>query len=190
MRRYETSSLVPLVAVVMAVVVASCDSADPLGTSLQVTEAGVLENRADRADQVANNPVVRSTLMGNAITGAAGAIRDFNAAGRTWVIDPRSEAVLTARGELRIDVRGLVFAEDPDAGINPSPFFRARVSCLVIMGMPAALVEVNVTTGQFPASPAGDARIHEALDLPDGCLAPVIFVTNAGGTSWFAVTGV
>jgi hypothetical protein len=35
----------------------------------------------------------------------------------------------------------------------------------------------------------GDAEIEAMLDLPDPCLAPIVFVTNPGG-AWFAVTGV
>jgi hypothetical protein len=27
------------------------------------------------------------------------------------------------------------------------------------------------------------------VSLPSPCVAPIVFVTNAGGTSWFAVTG-
>jgi hypothetical protein len=35
----------------------------------------------------------------------------------------------------------------------------------------------------------GNAKIEEELDLPDPCLAPIVFVTSPTG-SWFAVTGV
>jgi hypothetical protein len=188
MRRQHVEKVVVLMTVALVLALAGCDSGEPVGATLLAADGQALESRSPRADEVANNPLMRTTLIGNSITGAAGAIRDFNAAGAPWVIDPRSEAVLTARGELRIDVRGLVLAAGPNIGINPQPFFRARVSCLVVMA--AALVEVNVTTDQFPASPAGDSRIRAMVDLPDECLAPVIFVTNQGGTAWFAVSGV
>jgi len=51
-----------------------------------------------------------------------------------------------------------------------------------------------VLTGTFPAttgpatSGGGDATIEATLTLPDPCIAPIIFVTNAGG-AWFASTG-
>ena len=35
----------------------------------------------------------------------------------------------------------------------------------------------------------GDAEIEAKLDLPNPCIAPIIFVTSPTG-SWFSVTGV
>ena len=46
----------------------------------------------------------------------------------------------------------------------------------------------NVTTGDFPATTAGDAEIEAAIELPSPCIAPIVFVTSPGG-AWFAVTG-
>lgn len=189
MKRHYVGKLIPAMAMGFAIALAGCDSAEPLGTELQAADAGVLHQRAGRADEMANDPVLRTGLIGNAVTGAAGTIRGLSAPGRTWVIDSRSEARITARGELRIDVRGLVFAGPPGAGTNPLPAFRGAVSCLTVED-DAVVEAAPVITAQFPASPAGDARIRETLDLPDPCLAPVLFVTSPAGTAWFAVSGV
>jgi len=35
---------------------------------------------------------------------------------------------------------------------------------------------------------AGNAKIEARVDLPEPCLAPLVFVTNPGG-AWFAVSG-
>jgi hypothetical protein len=51
-----------------------------------------------------------------------------------------------------------------------------------------------VQTDPFPATtgPAstggGNAKIEADLALADPCIAPIVFVTSAGG-SWFASTG-
>ena len=67
------------------------------------------------------------------------------------------------------------------------PAFRGVVSCRIIDGMGAPSI-INLSTGDFPATPAGDADIEASLALPDRCFAPIIFVTNSVGR-WFAVTG-
>jgi hypothetical protein len=39
---------------------------------------------------------------------------------------------------------------------------------------------------------AGDAEIDARVDLPDTCVAPIVFVTNGTGSApgaWFATTG-
>jgi hypothetical protein len=51
---------------------------------------------------------------------------------------------------------------------------------------------VNLVTDPVPATDAGDATIDATLDLPDACVAPIIFVTNGTGSApgaWFATTG-
>jgi hypothetical protein len=52
----------------------------------------------------------------------------------------------------------------------------------------------NILTDPFPATtgPAsaggGNAKIEADVSLPQPCIAPIVFVTSAGG-SWFAATG-
>ena len=135
------------------------------------------------------------TMAGNSrpYVGAGGAIRTVPAGGLPWVAT-RADGELRANGELEIDVEGLVI--DPNdaaaqarglAGTNPSPTFRAIVSCQTIVAGAAAVV--NVTTDAVPASPAGDAEIETMVKLPSPCIAPIVFVTSGTG-SWFLATGV
>ena len=71
--------------------------------------------------------------------------------------------------------------------VNPAPAFRGVVSCQIIDGT-GAPSHVNLSTGDFLATPAGDSDIEATLTLPAQCFAPIVFVTNSGGR-WFAVTG-
>jgi hypothetical protein len=65
--------------------------------------------------------------------------------------------------------------------------FRGLVSCQTIAGTAAAVQ--NVATDPFPASVTGDAKISQKLDLPDPCIAPIVFVTSPT-LAWFAATGI
>jgi hypothetical protein len=59
------------------------------------------------------------------------------------------------------------------------------VSCLT----PASPdVGEPITTATVPASPDGNARISTRVDLPEPCVAPIVFVTSPTG-AWFAATG-
>jgi hypothetical protein len=115
--------------------------------------------------------------------GATNAIRGINGAGAPWRIDGVNGDLKTD-GMLEIDVDGLVLVS---TGLNPSAFFRGAVSCLT--STDTTVSTVNLVTEQFPATPTGDSKIEAELSLPSPCVAPIVFVTNAAGTSWFAVTG-
>ena len=47
----------------------------------------------------------------------------------------------------------------------------------------------NVSTGDFPASTAGNADINAMVKLPQPCIAPIVFVFGAPNVGWFAATG-
>jgi hypothetical protein len=47
---------------------------------------------------------------------------------------------------------------------------------------------VNRETGLVPATSDGDARIRAQIDLPEPCIAPIVFVTSPTN-AWFAATG-
>jgi hypothetical protein len=115
--------------------------------------------------------------------GATNAIRGVPGAGAPWRVDS-VDGKLKAGGRLDIDVEGLVLV---NTGLNPSPSFRGLVSCLT--NDATTVSTVNLVTDPFPATPTGDAEIRANVALPSPCVAPIIFVMNAGGTSWFAVTG-
>ena len=138
-------------------------------------------------------------------TGAANAIRGIPGGGLPWVIGS-AEGELKASGKLEIKVSGLVIdPNDPAAiaagraGTNPSPTFKAIVSCLSkdAAGNPTT---VNVSTDPFPATTGaasaggGNAEIEATVLLPQPCIAPIIFVTSPASAtnptgSWFAATG-
>jgi hypothetical protein len=115
--------------------------------------------------------------------GAANAIRGIPGAGAPWRIDDVN-GELKSDGKLEIDVEGLVRVS---TGLNPATAFRGAVSCLTSAG--TTVSTVNLVTEQFPATPTGDSKIEANVSLPSPCVAPIVFVTNAAGTSWFAVTG-
>jgi hypothetical protein len=126
-------------------------------------------------------------------TGAVNAIRGVPGGGLPWVVG-FAEGELQADGKIEVTVRGLLIdPNDPAAiaagraGANPSPSFKAIVSCLSrdAGGNPTT---VNVSTGLFPADAGGNAEIEETLSLPMPCIAPIVFVTSPAG-SWFAATG-
>jgi len=122
-------------------------------------------------------------------TQSQGPLRGINGGGIPWVVADAS-GELRANGHLEITVQGLVLAGGANTGSNPSAFFRGLVSCVTSTGS-----FQNILTDQFPATtgPAstggGNATIEADVILPEPCIAPIIFVTNASGSSWFAATG-
>ncbi|HJS20080.1 MAG TPA: hypothetical protein VJ785_15135 [Anaerolineales bacterium] len=124
------------------------------------------------------------------LTGAQsqGPLRGINGGGIPWTIGEAS-GELRANGHLEISVQGLVLAAGANTGSNPSATFRGLVSCVTADG-----TFQNILTDPFPATtgPAsaggGNAEIVADITLPQPCIAPIIFVTSAGG-SWFAATG-
>jgi len=165
--------------------------AEPSGASLA---------RSERAEEVAGDPVFRSTLVGNPrpFIGNANPVRGLGSGGLPWTLE-RGEARLSADGELRVDVEGLVISALDSAavargvgGTNPVAQFKAVLSCLTT-GAGGVAGTVNLSTGLVNVATGaggGDARIREKLaGIPKPCIAPIVFVTSAGG-SWFAITGV
>lgn len=126
-------------------------------------------------------------------TGGDNAIRGVPGGGLPWVID-KGVGELRTNGHIRVKVEGLVIdPNDPQAiavgraGTNPVSDFKAIVSCLSKDGMGNTLI-VNEETDLFPADEEGNSEIRDNVDLPDPCIAPIIFVTSPGG-SWFSATG-
>jgi hypothetical protein len=147
-----------------------------VGLLLALPAAGSADDRILRFDTMAG--VVRP------FTGPTNPIRGVNGGGQPWKL-AKAKGDLRADGRLKIDVEGLVLVS---TGLNPSAAFRAIVSCLTTAdGL--TVTTTNVTTLQFPATPTGDSEIEAVVTLPSPCVAPIVFVTNAAGTSWFAATG-
>jgi len=132
------------------------------------------------------------TMVGTTagLTGAQSQVplRGINGGGLPWMLTS-AHGELTTSGKLEIEVQGLVLAAGTNTGSNPSAVFRGLVSCLRSDGSVQ-----NILTDPFPAttgpasSGGGNAKIEAMVALPQPCIAPIVFVTNAGG-SWFAVTG-
>jgi hypothetical protein len=118
-------------------------------------------------------------------TGATNPIRGINGGGVPWSIE-NGTGFLRVDGRLQIEVEGLII---PARGTNPIDFFRGVVNCLT----PEAPTNgVNLVTDPVPATDSGDATIDATLELPDTCVAPIIFITNGTGSppgGWFATTG-
>ena len=126
-------------------------------------------------------------------TGATNAIRGVPGGGLPWVIE-FGKGKVSPDGSVDVMVRGLLIdPNDPAAiaagrgGTNPSPTFKVIVSCLSKDGS-GAPTTINVSTGLFPADAQGNAHIKDSVALPSPCIAPIVFVTSAGG-AWFASTG-
>jgi hypothetical protein len=127
---------------------------------------------------------MRESGIAAPFTGATNPIRGVNGGGQPWAV-AKARGELRVDGRLKIDVEGLVLVS---TGLNPSPSFRAIVSCLTTDGV--AVTTRNVVTPlPFPATPEGDSEIEAVVVLPRPCIAPIVFVTNANGTSWFAAMG-
>jgi hypothetical protein len=118
-------------------------------------------------------------------TGSTNAIRGINGGGVPWSIES-GVGQLRADGRLHIEVEGLII---PARGDNPADFFRGVVNCLT---PDAPMSGVDLVTDPFPATMTGDTTIDAMVDLPDTCIAPIVFVTNGTGSApgaWFATTG-
>ena len=107
--------------------------------------------------------------------------RGIAAGGAPWVISSGTGTV-DHQGNVSVKVTGLIIPilSPPH---NPVPAFSATVSCITPDGV------MNVTTGPFAASPAGDSTITATVALPHPCKSPEVFVglTRANGSFvWFA----
>lgn len=125
--------------------------------------------------------------------GEANAIRGVVGDEAPWTIAHFIKGRLTKSGRLQILVRGLVFKDDPLVppelvGKNDETEFRGLVSCLTEESE-TAVGRKNVVTGGFPADVRGNSFIDEKLDLPNPCVAPIVFVMAGSEDKWFAVTG-
>ena len=125
-------------------------------------------------------------------TGTSNPIRMVPGGGLPWIITS-GKGSLSRDGRLEVRVRGLVLADQAPVpanlqGINPIPDFKAIVSCQTI-GAGGTATITNVSTGQFPASAAGNADINARVKLPQPCIAPIVFVFGAPNVGWFAATG-
>ena len=156
--------------------------------SLLAVGAVVVQSTAARDEGSPGKDVLEFDVMSPVVapfTGTAHPIRGVNGGGVPWRID-RGRGNLTSDGRLKIKVEGLVLVS---TGQNPIQMFRGVVNCLTTASPD---VGVNLATAPVPASSDGDATIRATVDLPDPCVAPIVFVTSGTGQApgnWFAATG-
>jgi hypothetical protein len=157
--------------------------------ALTAVGAGAASDR-DRDDRRSGGDEILEfdVMIGNdePFIGAKTPIRGINAGGAPWKLDS-AKGELRTNGRLGIKVEGLVVAP---TGENPVPAFRGVVNCLT----PEAPINgVNLVTDPAPATrPGGDARIRDYVNLPEDCIAPIVFVTHGAIAEpgvWFAATG-
>lgn len=111
---------------------------------------------------------------------------------------------LTTDGHLHLAVTGIVFSDDPRVppelrGINDEDEFRAVVSCLTNRALEddgtklgrghGQIVTRNIITDGFAATTTGNSTIDTTVELPNPCVAPIIFVIGGDEEHWFSVTG-
>ncbi len=172
--------------------------AQPTSESSGPKVSGQSNNSSENRGGVGNTPETSGnetilefkTMVGvdGPFLGSDNPIRGVNGGGAPWVLD-LAHGHLKANGDLDILVKGLII---PNLGINPADFFLAIVSCLTVDEF-GVIVEENISTVQADTQMIGnpengDAHIRANVNLPDPCVAPIIFVTSPTG-SWFASTG-
>jgi hypothetical protein len=127
------------------------------------------------------------------LLGATNAIRGITGDESPWVINHFIRGHLDTDGRLVIQVKGLVFGNDPSVppnlvGKNDETTYRGGVSCLS-EDANGAIITSNVFTLGSPSSVNGDSFIDEKVILPSPCVAPIVFVLAGSEDKWFAVTG-
>ena len=131
-------------------------------------------------DNGSGEALVRSGLAPGVPTDPA--FHGIAAAGAPWVLSD-SSVRLKASGELDISIDGLILPSLGTAGPVTT------VSASLLCGGDANASRA-ATTGTFPLSQAGDARIEETLSLPATCLAPIFVIHPNGRTAaYIAVSG-
>ena len=108
------------------------------------------------------------------------------AAGAPWTVGKVNNVTITARGDLRLEVKGLLITGTggPNDGTT-GPVTQVIATLACANGDTAS-------TSAVPLKSDGDARIREHIAIPSDCLAPVVLVRifgNAPTNPWIAATG-
>lgn len=119
------------------------------------------------------------------------AIGGVNSCGKIWNIKG-GRAALDSDGKLEIEVKGLVLNDPTLPGeVNGTADGVAEVvGSIVCSGGGSA--KVVAETARFPLSKSGDAKIKAQVNVPKGCIAPIVLVREIwegkiGG--WLAASG-
>lgn len=100
-------------------------------------------------------------------------------------------AQLSADGELKVEVKGLVLNDTSVGEINGTPDGVDAVAGAVICNGPSGAA-VAGQTDAMPLDKKGNAKVEAKLSLPNGCIGPVVVLRERyegkiGG--WLAGTG-
>lgn len=125
-------------------------------------------------------------------------IRGMEGGPKPWTLT-RAVGELRADGSLRMRIQGLIIPASAGVGNNPAPYFQAVVSCRTLTVNSAGQYFKNMVTHKEDTrmigdTTRGDARIDARLNLPNPCIAPIVFVTSPSRVEppfgyWFAATG-
>jgi hypothetical protein len=118
------------------------------------------------------------------------AIGDVPSCGKIWKLKS-GEAELKHNGSLEVEVKGLVLTDTTVGEFNGTPDGVDAVAAAVLCNGPDGL-KVAAQTDAAPLSKKGDAKIKAKVDLPHGCVGPIIVLRERyegkiGG--WLAATG-
>ena len=128
-------------------------------------------------------PLVACLSNGTAIGGVG-------SCGKIWTLKS-GKAKLKASGKLRVEVKGLVLNDASVGQYNGSPDGVDAVAVAVICHGPSGAA-VAAQLEPVRLSKTGDAKAEGKVDLPNGCVGPVIVLRERyegkiGG--WLAGTG-
>ena len=184
---------------VLLLVGAGCNAQPIADAGTDTTSTAVQAQPIVPAAAAEGNGAKKESLLSfSAMVGVDGAflngeqIRGVKGDELPWEIKS-AEGLLTTDGHLTLNVKGLVFPDEPTVpaelrGTNDESQFRALVSCLTTTD--GKVTTSNLMTGPFSADRNGNSSIETDLKLPDYCYAPIIFVMAGTEDKWFAVTGV
>jgi hypothetical protein len=179
---------IPMVLILCSALAGSAFAARPLNARAHESSA-----RATGAGEHARTLLEFDSMYGvdGPFVGEANPIRGIPGDELPWTVES-AKGRLDTDGHLTVTIRGLVFTDDPEVppelqGINDEDTFRAVVSCLTEDG--DAVVERNVFTAPFPATPEGDSKIKTTVELPQPCVAPTVLILAGSEDKWFAVVG-
>jgi hypothetical protein len=124
--------------------------------------------------------------------GATNAIDTVAGDDLPWTLGS-AKGSIDSSGHVKAQIHGLVFSDDPKVppelqGLNDEPRFRLVLTCLS-EDENEGLAMRKVSTDGFVANKLGDCNIDAQIELPNPCIAPVIFITGMDDTAWFAASG-
>jgi len=147
--------------------------------------AGTTAMSNDHHNDASNRQVFKQNIVGLPADQKI-AIDGVPAAGAPWVDAKSSSVRINARGELKLEVKGLLITGTggpADGTVGPVQQIVATLACAN---------GTSATTSPAPLSTKGNARLVDHITIPANCLAPVVLVRIFGvapTNPWIAATG-